>query len=102
MQEKEYIIEVSSSDATEDNTLGLEMFYRKYNDSYPKGIMKVKDKEQKSSDLVFKVEDKENKVFVSKIFYIIYSLIIILIEIFAFYPVMRYNNININKNRKYN
>ena len=85
----EYVIEVKSDNATEDNTLGLEMFYRKNNDSYSDGIMKVSDKEQESSDLVFKVENKENKNYVSKIFYISISLLIILIEIFAFCPVIK-------------
>lgn len=86
-----YTIEVNSSNASKDDTLCLEMFYRRNNDSYPGGIMKIGENEKEFSDLLFKVKNKEKRPYVGKIFYIFISVIIIIIEIFAFYPYIKYN-----------
>lgn len=91
---QEYTIEISSKDATEDNSIGIETFCQDGIDSYPGGTLKV-DGIEKNADFNFQVQNKVKRTYISKKIYILISAAIILIEIFAFYPYLKYNRDNI-------
>ena len=72
------------------NSIGIESFYQEGYDSYPKGSLKI-DNIEKQADLTFQVQNVNKRTYVNKKTYIFLSLIIIMIEIFAFFGKMRYN-----------
>lgn len=86
--EEEYSIGVKSSDASENNSIGLEAFeYHPYK-AYPNGTLKINDEDAHAS-LTFKVQDRVKRTYTSKTFYILMSLIILLIEGVSFYPYIK-------------
>lgn len=90
-RKKEYVIEINSNDATDDNTLGISTFYLTNYSAYPKGILSING-EESEGDLTFQVQNEVTRPYTSKKIYIAISSIIILIEIFAFYPYLKCNN----------
>ena len=88
--EETYTIEIYSSDATEDNSIGIATYYLEGYDVYPNGNILINN-EEIQADFAFQVNNVTIRNYVSKKVYIALSLIIIMLELFAFYPKMRYN-----------
>lgn len=86
--EMEYTIKIYSVDATEQNSIGLGTFYITKYSAYPDGKLMINE-EVTDADLTFKVQNENISTYISKILYIIVSLIIIGIEVFEFYPYLQ-------------
>lgn len=90
---EKYIIKIynlnSKSNDAETDDIGIYIFkgWDTYN-IYPDGKMKINGEEQ-NSDIVFRVENKKERTYVSKYFYIVLSILIILSEIYAFKPLLK-------------
>lgn len=89
--EEEYTISISSKDATDDNSLGIESFNYDPYKAYPKGNLYVNGEDTKGS-MTFKVQDKVERSYTSKVIYISMSLMILLIEFIAIYPLIKTRN----------
>ncbi len=89
--EQQYIIEIYSTDATQDNSIGISTFYQDRYDAYPNGNI-ILNGEERKADFTFQVQNKVNRTYVNKKIYICLSIIVIFIEIFAFYPYLFYNS----------
>lgn len=88
-----YIIEINSDNPTNESSIGLATFYQEGYDSYPDGNLKIDNKDMEA-DLVFQVQKEYKRPYVSKKIYIILSIIIMCIEIFAFYPYIKIKKMN--------
>lgn len=82
---EKYTIKIYSTDATDENTIKLAVYSSKDYRAYKQGKLMIDNKSSKA-DLVFRVEDKVKRTYVSKTFYIMLALLIIEIQFFAFYP----------------
>lgn len=89
--EEEYTISISSKDATDDNSLGIESFNYDPYKAYPKGNLYVNGEDTKGA-MTFKVQDKVERSYTSKVIYISMSLMILLIEFIAIYPLIKTRN----------
>ena len=87
---EQYVIEIKSKDATQQNSLGIATYYQNEYDVYPNGNIIINDKEI-NADFTFQVQNETVRTYVSKKIYIILSFIIVILELFAFYPNLRYN-----------
>lgn len=85
---QEYKIKIYSSDAADDNSIGVASCYVEGYSVYPDGEMTVNG-EFFDADLTFKVRKKNKRNYISKKWFIVMSSIIIGIEIFAFYSYLR-------------
>ena len=90
-EKQKYTIEICSIDASIDNSLGIASFYQENYDSYPDGTLKINGKKVKNADLTFQVQDVIEGTYMNPFTYVLISFAIILIEIFAFYPYLKYN-----------
>lgn len=90
---EKYIIQVSSKEATDDNSIRLALFIDTINDVYPHGNAIIND-EEKNGDIVFSVQEESKRTYVSKSIYITLTTVILLIELFAFYPYIFQNKKN--------
>ncbi len=97
--EETYKIKISSSDATNDNTVKIASYYKTKYSVYPNGTMIV-DGQEKSSNMTFRVQNKIKRTYTTKGIYIILSLIIVILEIFAFYPLFRNKKEKKQKDKK--
>lgn len=88
---QQYIIEIYSNDATQDNSIGIATFYQDKYDAYPNGNI-ILNGEEKQADFTFQVQNKVKRTYVNKKIYIFVSITVIFIEIFAFYPYLFYNS----------
>ena len=83
-----YTIKIYSDDATNNNTLSIASYYKTNYSVYPEGTMIVNG-EEKSSNMTFKVQNKTNRTYTTKWIYITMCIMIIILEIFAFYPLFK-------------
>lgn len=86
-KEEEYIISVAALDESED-TIGLESYAYVPYKVYSKGNLLVNG-EDTGASLTFKVQEKIKRSYTSITSYVIMSVIILLIEIVAFYPYIK-------------
>ncbi len=85
---QEYIMEITSEDATDENTIVIATYYLENHSAYPEGVLNINGTDSEA-DITFRVKDKVKRSYLSKKVYILLSLIIISIEIFAFYPYLK-------------
>lgn len=84
-EEKEYSIVITSEDATEDNSIGIESFsYAPYK-VYPSGYLYINE-EDTGASMTFKVQEKVKRTYTSKPIYISICLVILVIEGITLYP----------------
>lgn len=87
-EKEEYIISVTSIDATADNAIGLESYsYYPYK-TYPDGKLMVNG-EDTGASLTFKVQEKVKRSYTRVSIYLTISFIILIIEGIAFYPLIK-------------
>ncbi len=87
--EKQYTFEITSSDATEDNCIGISSYFQEYYSVYKDGTLKVNDEEIKDADLRFMVKNENSRTYTSKMFYVIISIMILIIEGMLFYIIYK-------------
>ena len=87
-KEEEYIIQIYSKKATDNNSLKVSTSWQDDWIPYPNGSAKINDKEIDRS-LTFKVSNVRNRTNISKIIYISLFVFIMMIEIFAFYSYLK-------------
>lgn len=88
-ENEEYTIQIYSEDATREESIGIATYYGYSNyDIYPNGILKING-EEIEQDITFKVQNRRERTYISKQLYIVIFMIIIGIEIFAFYPYIK-------------
>ena len=87
---KKYTFQISSNDANNSNSIGIATFCQEKYDVYPNGNIYI-DGEIYEADMTFNVQNVVTRTYVSKKVYLFLSFLIILIEIFAFYPFLTYN-----------
>ncbi len=86
---QEYSIKIYSENATEDNSIGIYVYNGSENyEMYPSGKMTINGEEVKK-DITFKVQNDRKRTYISKKMYIAIILIIVIIEIYAFYPYIK-------------
>jgi len=86
--EEEYIIYINSSDASSDNSVGLEAFdYNPYK-AYPNGVLLVNGRDTHAS-LTFKVQDKVRRSYTSVPMYMAICIVVLSIEGVALYPFIK-------------
>jgi hypothetical protein len=83
-EEKEYTFEIISSDATNDNCIGISSYFQEDYTVYKDGILKVNDEEIADANLRFMVKNENNRPYTSKSFYIIICGIVLILEVFVF------------------
>lgn len=85
-KEKEvFTMQITSEDATDDNSIGLWAMCKNKFSIYPDGKATLNG-EFYDIDWMFKVQNENVRTYVSKKVYIILSIIIIGLEVFGFYP----------------
>lgn len=89
---EKYIIKIYNTDmqnAEKSDVIGIYIFkaWEEYN-IYPDGNVQINGENQ-NLDIVFRVENKRERIYISKILYIVLSCVIIIIEIFGFYPYIK-------------
>lgn len=87
--EKQYTFEITSSDATEDNCIGISSYFQEYYSVYKDGTLKVNNEEIKDANLRFMVKNENSRTYTSKMFYVIISIMILIIEGMLFYIIYR-------------
>lgn len=87
---KKYTFQISSNDANNSNSIGIATFCQEKYDVYPNGNINI-DGEIYEADMTFVVHNVVTRTYVSKKVYLFLSFLIIIIEIFAFYPFLTYN-----------
>lgn len=87
-KENEYIISITSLDASNDDAIGLESYSYDPYKVYPKGILSING-EDTGASLTFKVQERVKRSYTNNTFYITISIIILLIEGIAIYPYIR-------------
>ncbi len=87
--EKQYTFEITSSDATEDNCIGISSYFQEYYSVYKDGRLKVNNEEIKDANLRFMVKNENSRTYTSKMFYVIISIMILIIEGILFYMIYR-------------
>ena len=88
LKENEYIISITSLDASNDDAIGLESYSYDPYKVYPKGILSING-EDTGASLTFKVQERVKRSYTNNTFYITISIIILLIEGIAIYPYIR-------------
>lgn len=86
--EEEYKITITSNDATEKDTLLISRSYQNDWNPYPDGIFTINDKEIGGS-ISFVVQNIIIRTYLTKGVYITICIVILLIEMFAFYPFIK-------------
>lgn len=84
-ENKKYIIELCSVEKNSDKTIAVATFYQNGYEAYLDGDLTINE-ENTNADLVFQVQNEVVRPYTNKRVYIALSIIIIVIEIFAFYP----------------
>ena len=87
---KKYTIQITSNDANNNNSIGIATYGLEEYDVYPNGNINI-DGKTYEADMTFVVHNVVTRTYVSKKVYLFLSFLIILIEIFAFYPFLTYN-----------
>ena len=87
---KKYTIQITSTDANNNNSIGIATYGLEKYDVYPNGNINI-DGKTYEADMTFVVHNVVTRTYVSKKVYLFLSFLIILTEIFAFYPFLTYN-----------
>ena len=85
---EKYKIKIYSENATEDNTLRVVENIEDFYDLYPGGTLSCNG-EELDGDLNFEVRNKTKRTYMSKRLYIAIMVLIIGVEIYAFYPYIK-------------
>ena len=88
---EEYIIQIFSKDATDDDSIGVWAMCKEDFSIYPEGKVKING-ESSDIDLMFRVQNKSKRPYTSKKVYIAISVVILALELFGFYPYLKRNN----------